>query len=51
MESVLSPASVSRNNSSHSKRILLGNLAESYIYIRDWKREAMSVLLCNVIQQ
>lgn len=49
MENVLSPANVSVNNSRHAKWVALGNLAESFIYIRDWNREAMSVLLCNVI--
>jgi hypothetical protein len=48
---VLSPASVSRNDASHPKRVLLGYLAESFIYIRDWYRETMSVILCDVVQQ
>ena len=50
MENVLSPANVSGNNSRHAKWVALGNLTESFIYIWDWNREAMTVLLCNVIQ-
>jgi hypothetical protein len=49
--SVLSPASASRNDASHPEWILLGYLAESFIYIRDWYREAMSIILCTVIRR
>ena len=41
----LSPASVTRNDASHPKWVLLGYLAESFIYIRDWYREAMAVII------
>jgi hypothetical protein len=37
------------NDASHPKWVLLGYLAESFIYIRDRYREAMSVILCNVV--
>jgi hypothetical protein len=39
------------NDTSYTKWIVLGYLAESFIYIRDWNREAMAVMFYNIIKQ